>query len=125
MAVAVLCLVGACTDPAPPFTYELSVYRGLGGPPVAIDGDATFDRQTWDFANYDEAQERLVLDVTYGDPPQHGEVRPGGCEFKDSPYGSHDVDGLVSQRVTLGSTPIDILAMWCTTESGGGWGFTW
>ncbi len=122
-AMILLCL-GACTEPPPPaFTYTLSVERSFA-PDVAVNGDAQFTSQTWSFDSYAEAQSELVIDVTYGQPPQHDVLRPGGCEMKDSPYGSHDTDRLELQRVTVGRTPRDLVAMWCQADTGESWGYT-
>lgn len=121
-ALILLCLGGACTDPPPAFTYSLAVDRSFG--PVAINGDAQFTNQTWSFESYAEGRASLVIDVTYGQPPQQGELRPGGCELHDSPYGAHDTDRLELQRVTVGRTPSDLVALWCQADTGDAWGYT-
>jgi hypothetical protein len=121
LAAAVVITLGACAADAPPFTYELYVHR-LGAPPVAIDGDATFEHQSWEFGSYAEARDAFGLDVTYGEPPQHGELRPVGCELEGQGQPPRDLDRLVSQRVTVGATPTDIISMWCTSDSGDAWG---
>ena len=122
LAAVMLCVVGACTDPPPPFTYELYVTSNTM-PKVAVDGDATFEHQTWDFASYGEANETFVLDVTYGDPVNHFELRPEGCELEGHGPPPHDLARLTHQRVTLGPTPTNIISMWCTTDTDGSWGF--
>jgi hypothetical protein len=122
LAVAVLSLVGACAADPPPFTYELYVSSNTT-PKVAINGDATFEHGSWDFASYAEANETCVLDVTYGDPANQYQLRPEGCELEGHGPPPHELDRLAYQKVTLGPTPENIISMWCMNDAGGSWGF--
>jgi hypothetical protein len=120
LAALALCLLGACTEPPQPFTYELYVNANTM-PRIAIDGDATFEHQSWDFASYADATATFVLDMTYGLPPNHIELRPEGCELDGHGPPPHDLTRLKHQRVTIAPTPPTIDSMWCEDDSAS-WG---